>query len=110
MTLTESDVARLEAAGHRDFWRLNSAGDLELRNVGGRCVFLGDELCTVYSERPEGCRLYPFVLDLATDRVVRDDHCPWANEFSGGAAVEDALRRSVAAEAAEARRRRPRQS
>lgn len=105
MTLTEADVARLEGVGHRGFTRVTVAGDLQLRNAGGRCVFLVDGRCVVYHERPEGCRLYPFVLDLETDRVVRDDHCPWSEEFVGGPQVEASLRASVAAEAEESRRR-----
>jgi Fe-S-cluster containining protein len=105
MTLTEADVSRLEAAGHRGFTGVTATGDLQLRNAGGRCVFLVDGRCTVYRDRPEGCRLYPFVLDLDADRVVRDDHCPWSEEFVGGPLVEASLRASVAREAEEARRR-----
>jgi Fe-S-cluster containining protein len=106
MTLTEADVARLEGAGYRDFFRHNPDGDLELRNRRGRCVFLAGGRCRAYSERPEGCRLYPLVLDLGSDRVFRDDFCPHREEFPVVASAVDRLRRSVACEAAEAVRRR----
>jgi Fe-S-cluster containining protein len=106
MTLTEADVARLEEAGHADFVRLNEAGDLEMVNRDGACVFLRRGRCGVYHQRPEGCRFYPFVVDLGSGRVVRDDFCPYADEFSSNEEVVRELKRSVEREGAEARRRR----
>lgn len=106
MTLTEADVERLRSAGYRDFARVNGDGDLELVNRDGRCVFLEDGRCRVYRVRPEGCRLYPLVLDLDDDRVVRDRFCPYWREFPVTAERVRRLRRSVALEAVEARRRR----
>jgi Fe-S-cluster containining protein len=105
MTLTEADVARLEASGATDFARLNAAGDLELVNRDGRCVFLGDQGCRVYSIRPEGCRLYPLILDCRSGQVVRDGFCPHADEFPVDAAHARTLRRSVEREETEAIRR-----
>ena len=69
MTLTEADVARLEAAGHRDFCFVNDDHDLQLLNVEGHCLFLVDRRCSVRDDRPEGCRLYPMILDLSVDRI-----------------------------------------
>ncbi|HSN54590.1 MAG TPA: YkgJ family cysteine cluster protein [Candidatus Sulfomarinibacteraceae bacterium] len=106
MTLTEADVERLRSAGYQDFARVNGDGDLELVNRDGRCVFLGDGRCRVYRVRPEGCRLYPLVLDLGDDRVVRDRFCPYWREFPVTAERVRRLRRSVALEAVEACRRR----
>lgn len=37
-----------------------------LARVDGACVFLRGERCTVYSQRPSACRLYPF--DVSTGR------------------------------------------
>jgi len=106
MTLTEADVARLERAGHVDFARPNDAGDLELVNRGGVCIFLDDGRCGVYRQRPEGCRFYPFILDLGSGRVVRDEFCPHADEFPSSDELFRELTRSVEQEGAEARRRR----
>lgn len=110
MTLTEADISRLESVGFSDFARENRDGDLELRNSEGRCVFLEDGRCGVYHRRPDGCRLYPLVLDLGLDRVVRDDFCPHQGEFSIDPDRAARLRRSVARETAEAAKRRRRNS
>jgi Fe-S-cluster containining protein len=105
MTLTEADVVRLEAAGFKDVFRLNREGDLELRNHDGRCVLLDGGRCTAYAARPEGCRLYPLILDLQTDRVVRDAYCPHRRSFPITTGDAERLRRSVATERIEAERR-----
>ena len=105
MTLTEADAARLEAAGCQDFFFVNDDDDLQLVNVDGRCIFLVDGRCSVHEERPEGCRLYPLILDLSVDRVVLDASCPWANEFSFTQDDRVQLRRSVADEEGEGRLR-----
>jgi len=106
MTLTCADVERLAAAGWTDFVHETRDGELMLRNRAGRCVFLGDDGCRVYPLRPEGCRLYPLVLDLRSDRVVRDEFCPHRSEFGVDPARTRRLRRSVSDEATEAARRR----
>ena len=105
MTLTDDDVLRLASAGHSDFFVCDDDGYLRLRNEDGRCVFLGDGGCLVYAHRPVGCRLYPLILDLDRDSVVLDDICPHADEFEITPSAEDRLRRSVANEDLEARRR-----
>ncbi len=33
------------------------------KNSDGKCVFLADNLCTIYDERPLICKFYPFKLD-----------------------------------------------
>lgn len=103
MTLTEADAASLEAAGHRDFFFVNDDHDFQLKNIDGRCVFLVDGRCSVHDDRPEGCRLYPLILDLAVDRVVLDAFCPWAKEFSFTQDDGVQLRRSVTDEESENR-------
>jgi Fe-S-cluster containining protein len=110
MTLTEADVARLESAGYSGFARLNRDGDLELRNRDGRCVFLDGGHCRVYDRRPDGCRLFPLVLDLGLDQVVRDEYCPHREDFPLDADRAAQLRRSVAQERVEAAQRRRRTS
>lgn len=96
MPVLEEDAKRLETRGfaRADFTVVDENGILSLRNVdatteGGKkhCFFLKDDLCSVYSDRPTGCRLYPFVLDEHAKRVVRDVDCPWRREFSQDAGV-----------------------
>jgi Fe-S-cluster containining protein len=106
MTLTEADVAALRSTGARRFSRRNQDGISQLVNRDGHCVFLVDGSCSVYEHRPEGCRLYPLILDLDLDQVVRDDFCPWRDEFEFTAEDSAAVRESVAAEAREAAPRR----
>ena len=105
MTLTEADAARLEAVGHRDFFFVNDDHDLQLINVDGHCIFLVDGRCSVHDDRPEGCRLYPLILDLSVDRVVLDAFCPWAKEFTFTQDDRVELRRSVTDEEREGRLR-----
>lgn len=102
MTLTGADVERLEAAGFRDFVRPGPRGQLQLRRVGDRCLFLRDGRCVAYGHRPEGCVLYPLVLDVASDAVVLDDFCPHRAEFAFTAVDRARLRGSVADEEREA--------
>jgi Fe-S-cluster containining protein len=103
MTLTEADAARLEAAAQRYFFFVNDDRDLQLINVDGHCIFLVDSRCSVHDDRPEGCRLYPLILDLSVDRVVLDAFCPWAKDFSFTQEDRVELRRSVTDEERENR-------
>jgi len=105
MTLTEVDAAQLEAAGHRDFFFINDDHDLQLVNLEGHCVFLIDGRCSVHDDRPEGCRLYPLILDLSVDRVILDAFCPYAKEFAFTQDDAVQLRRSVTDEEREGRLR-----
>jgi Fe-S-cluster containining protein len=81
MTLTVEDVRRLAAAGHRDFYFETEEGELQLDNRDGRCVFLKRGLCSAYELRPEGCTLYPLVLNLDDWTVDVHDFCPHVSEF-----------------------------
>lgn len=103
MTLTEADRERLEAAGCRDFFFVNDDHDLQLHNVDGHCIFLVDGRCSVHGDRPEGCRLYPLILDLSVDRVILDAFCPWAKDFTFTQDDTVQLRRSVTEEESESR-------
>lgn len=96
MPLTEADIRRIEALGHRreDFSVLDEDLVPQLRNDGDHCVLLGEDgRCTIYADRPEGCRLYPLVWDRDAGRVVRDDFCPWNREFPIDPRKEAALLR-----------------
>ena len=110
MTLTEADATRLEVAGCRDFFFVNDDDDLQLVNVDGHCIFLVDGRCSVHDDRPEGCRLYPLILDLSVDRVVLDAFCPWARDFTFTQEDRVQLRISVGEEEREAKKRASRRS
>jgi Fe-S-cluster containining protein len=106
MTLVESDVRSLEEAGYSDFCFETCDGSLQLRNNDSRCVFLTDLGCNAYEHRPEGCRLYPLVLDMGSDQVITDDFCPYRAEFRFSAADRASLRASVEREELEAKTRK----
>ncbi len=44
----------------------------------GVCVYLHDGLCSIYPERPEECRIFPFYANLERNKVVvyaTDEFC-----------------------------------
>ena len=93
MPLTDEDIERIEALGFRDFY-IEKDGFRVLKNIGRRCFFLSEDgRCRIYRDRPEGCRYYPFVLDIDTDKIVRDSDCPYSGEFS--APPEEKIRELV---------------
>ena len=63
-----------------------------------------------HDDRPEGCRLYPLILDLSVDRVVLDAFCPWAKDFTFTQDDRVELRRSVTDEECENRIRAARRA
>jgi Fe-S-cluster containining protein len=98
MTLTVEDVQRLTSLGFRRFYRVNVTGDLQIVNVAGECIFLEEGRCTVYDHRPEGCWLYPLILEVDGDETTLHDFCPYRDEFDFDEEDEQRLRDSVAAE------------
>ena len=91
MPLLNADIKRLEALGHKreDFANVSGEhGFAMLKNTeptdGSRphCVFLKDDRCSVYADRPEGCRYYPIVYEPGKRGPVRDRDCPHSQEFS----------------------------
>ncbi len=95
MPLSQDDVRRLERLGYRkEDFSIVVGGIRRLRNVSGRCFFLSpDGRCTVYSERPEGCRLYPAVLNPETMEAEVDGVCPKAGEV----VIEREIKRALIA-------------
>ena len=82
MPLTLEDIERIESLGYsrRDF-AIKVGGIYRLRNVNGRCYFLGkDNRCRIYENRPLGCRIYPVVLD-SNGKAIVDDLCPKRDEI-----------------------------
>jgi len=82
MPLTSFDIERITKQGYRikDFV-VKRKRERQLKNRDGRCVFLGDDGCKIYSFRPEGCRLYPLVYDEDNGKGVIHDFCPYGREF-----------------------------
>lgn len=78
MLLSSKDVTRLEALGYKieDFVITIPEGFHQLRNIGGKCFFFKDDKCIIYSSRPEGCVLYPVILDLDGKGCITDKECP----------------------------------
>jgi len=82
MPLTRFDIERISRQGYRikDFV-MKRKRERRLKNRNGRCVFLGDDGCIIYSFRPEGCRLYPLVYNENNGKGVIHDFCPYGQEF-----------------------------
>jgi hypothetical protein len=93
MPLSEEDTRKLEGLGYRkEDFSIVVDGIRRLRNVNGRCFFLApDSRCAIYSKRPEGCRLYPAILNPETMEVEVDDTCPKASDVVIGEDVKRAL-------------------
>lgn len=82
MELTPEDVKRISEAGFSGF-HIDLDDAMTLRNVDGRCFFLDPSgRCGIYDIRPEGCGLYPLVMDISSMTPCLDDGCPHTEEFS----------------------------
>ena len=49
------------------------------RKPDGTCIFLDGRRCTIYAERPEECRAYPYYHTYSEERgveLVSSRHCP----------------------------------
>jgi Fe-S-cluster containining protein len=80
MTLTESDMERIDSLGHmrNEYVVRTKDGFCQLRNLGGYCCFYDSEekTCRIYEQRPDGCRFYPIIYDVRRHRCVVDKDCP----------------------------------
>ena len=83
MLLLEADVQRIVSLGFKEIsFTVESDGFKMLRNnSSGRCVFHDGKQCTIYSNRPAGCKLYPIIFDEDLDHPVKDGLCPYRDEF-----------------------------
>ena len=83
--LTHDDLIRLRTMGHYEetFARPSRHGHnlKELIFVDGNCVFLKRGKCSVYQNRPQACRIFPYTYD--GKKGVVDNNCPHAREFQG---------------------------
>jgi len=79
MLLSKEDITRIERKGfHKKYFlKIDKEGYAQLRNRNGYCVFysLKERNCSIYSDRPSGCGVYPVILDEDTGIII-DDLCP----------------------------------
>jgi Fe-S-cluster containining protein len=79
MLLTNEDIKRIEKKGfHKKYFlKIDKEGYAQLRNRNGYCAFynLEKHQCTIYSDRPSGCGVYPVILDEEVGIII-DDLCP----------------------------------
>lgn len=57
--------------------------EIKKRSEDGKCVFLENNRCTIYSLRPLICRFYPFELKVSPDRKYQflyTEECPGINK------------------------------
>ncbi len=79
MFLSTKDIKRLINKGYNEkfFSRQDNEGYIILKNQNGYCVFLDiiNNKCTIYNDRPMGCRLYPIIFDESKGIII-DKVCP----------------------------------
>ena len=85
MLLSQEDITRLENRGFSRtyFVKFDKQGYAQLKNHEGYCVFYGlkNRQCSVYVNRPSGCRVYPVILD-EDKGIVLDDICNSRNTIT----------------------------
>ena len=83
MLLLKEDVERIVGLGFEEkFFASKSKGFMVLKNSrAGRCVFHNGTQCTIYENRPKGCKLYPIIFSEDSMSAVKDDLCPYREEF-----------------------------
>jgi Fe-S-cluster containining protein len=82
MLLSPEDLRRIVGLGYElDDFAVQEEAGWSLKNVSGRCVFLGKEGCRIYPNRPEGCHLYPLIYDETSGQAILDHLCPYTREF-----------------------------
>ena len=92
MVLSLEDVKRISALGFsREFFVEEVDGWLQLKNRNGLCVFHDGSGCTIYYQRPHGCRLYPVIYDADNDCAIIDEECPYGKYFSLSEDIENEL-------------------
>lgn len=82
MPLTGTDIKRISELGYRyKYFVIRRKRERYLKNLNGKCIFLGENGCKIYSSRPEGCRIYPLVYNENTGQAITHDFCPYKNMF-----------------------------
>jgi uncharacterized protein len=85
MLLSKKDIKRLEKKGfsQNQFVQYDNQGYAQLKNRDGYCVFydLKNRQCSIYVDRPAGCRVYPVILDEEIG-IILDDICESRNSIT----------------------------
>jgi Fe-S-cluster containining protein len=85
MLLSKKDIKRLEKTGFRqsEFAKFDKQGYVQLKNRDGYCVFYDRKKCqcSVYADRPSGCRVYPVIVDEEKG-IVFDAICESRNTIT----------------------------
>ncbi len=85
MLLCLQDITRLEKKGFSKgyFAKFDRQGYAVLKNRNGYCVFydLKQRRCSVYLDRPSGCRVYPVILDEEKG-IVLDVICEFRDSIT----------------------------
>ncbi len=78
MLLSKKDIKRLEKKGfsQNQFVNYDEQGYAVLKNRDGHCVFydLKNRQCSVYVDRPAGCRVYPVIVHEEKG-IILDNIC-----------------------------------
>lgn len=82
MLLSNDDIEKIEKIGYnRYYFTKSKKGWLKLKNEDGKCVFQNGKICTIYENRPEGCKLYPLIYSKESKSAVFDEVCPYVDNF-----------------------------
>jgi uncharacterized protein len=85
MLLSKKDIKRLEEKGFSEnqFVQYDRQGYAQLKNRDGYCIFydLKNRQCSVYVDRPAGCRVYPVILDEEVG-IILDEICESRNSIT----------------------------
>ncbi len=92
MLLSDEDVRRIIGLGfQKDDFLLEKNGWLQLRNRKGTCIFLYGGMCSIYENRPSGCRFYPLIFDEELESLLLDGGCPYKSEFKFAGHASESL-------------------
>jgi Fe-S-cluster containining protein len=81
MLLSNEDIERIRSLGFaKKFFVIERDGWLQLKNYDGWCVFHNGIGCSIYENRPEGCRLYPIIYNEDMNTTF-DQTCPYRDNF-----------------------------
>jgi hypothetical protein len=82
MLLSNEDINRIVNLGYnKNFFVKSKKAWLKLKNKDGRCIFHDGRICTIYDDRPEGCRFYPLIYNRERKTAIIDEECPYSDNF-----------------------------